>query len=172
MDEGVPFFRTLLERHHAAMLAGDEEETMRLRDDADLLALKLNGFESGILAGPEAAGCVLERETAATPGDVPLWGQEGEFIIIAASTRVKIEMNGVFGIGCSMSFWPGFSAHAVDWDRPFLSETGYRSFLGIHWPVEKGLTPDLFVGKVLAHYISCDLKGRLLKPRPLTHKKS
>ncbi len=172
MEEGLPFFRSLLEKHHAAMLAGDEEQVMRLRDEADMLALKLNGFESGILAGPEAAGCKLESETAAKPGTVPMWGQEGEFTVCIGSMRVRIEMDGVFGIASGVSFWPGFSAHAVDWDRPFLSETGYRSFLGIHWPVEEGLAPDVFIGKVLSHYIAHDLKGKLVLPRPLSKRTS
>nr|WP_281719908.1 hypothetical protein [Nitrosomonas nitrosa] len=168
MEEGLPFFRTLLEKHHAAMLAGDAEQVLSLRDEADMLALKLNDFESGILAGPEAAGCRLESETAADPGSVPIWGQEGEFTVCIGSMRVRIELDGVFGIASGVSFWPGFSAHAVDWDRPFLSETGYRSFLGIRWPVEEGLMPDAFIGKVLSHYIAHDLKGKLVLPRPLS----
>ncbi|MEZ5367522.1 MAG: hypothetical protein R2748_35550 [Bryobacterales bacterium] len=168
MDDALPFFRALLDRHHAAMLAGGEEQVMRHRDEAEMLALRLNGFDSGILAGPEASGSKLERETAADPGNVPIWGQAGEFMIALDGMRVRIELDGVFGIGCGFSYWPGFSAHAVDWDRPFLSETGYRSFLGVHWPVEEGLTPDVFIGKVLSHYIAHGLKEKLVLPRPLS----
>ena len=172
MDDALPFFRALLDRHHAAMLTDDEEQVMRLRDEADMLALKLNGFDSGILAGPKASGCKLERETTAVPGTVPIWGQAGEFTIALDGMRVRIELDGVFSIGCGFSYWPGFSAHAVDWDKPFLSETGYRSFLGIHWPVEKGLKPDSFARKVLAHYIAHDLKGKPVMPRPLSARRS
>jgi len=46
--------------------------------------------------------------------------------------RARIELDGIFGITGSICFWPGFSARAVDYDRPFLSQTGYRSFLGIY----------------------------------------
>ncbi|GAB4363606.1 MAG: hypothetical protein Kow0060_20440 [Methylohalobius crimeensis] len=38
----------------------------------------------------------------------------------------------MFGIGSTAFYWLGFSAHAVEFDKPFLSSTGYRSFLGVH----------------------------------------
>lgn len=81
MEEAIPLFRILLRSHHAAMLAGDVDETMRLRKEADRLARRLDSSESGILAGPDAPGCVLDRESAAAPGAVPLWGQSGNFVI-------------------------------------------------------------------------------------------
>ena len=54
MEEALPFFRALIERHHAAMLAGDEQEAMALREEADRLATKLNNYEPGIIAGDDA----------------------------------------------------------------------------------------------------------------------
>jgi len=98
------------------------------------------------------------------PGAVPLWGQTGDFVIAVDGMRVRIEQDGIFGIGCGFSYWPGFSAHAVDLDRPFLSGTGYRSFLGIHAELEPGLTPDAFARKIIATYIAHELKG---KPVPI-----
>lgn len=76
--------------------------------------------------------------------------------------QVRIEIDGVFGIGASIGYWPGFSTHAVAFDQPFLSETGYRSFLGIHADVEAGLLPDEFVRRVVAAYVRRELKGRLV----------
>jgi hypothetical protein len=90
MDEALPFFRVLMERHHAAMLAGDEKEAMALRDEADRLATKLNNYEPGIIAGEDAVGCVLERLTGAEDGTVPLWGQTGAFEIAHGAMRVRI----------------------------------------------------------------------------------
>lgn len=98
MEEALPFYRLLLRQHHAAMLAANVDEAMRLREDADKLALRLNGGEPGILAGPDAPGHVLERESAAALGAVPLWGQTGEFVIIVGSMNVRIELDGMFGI--------------------------------------------------------------------------
>ena len=162
MGEALPFYRALIDRHHAAMLSADVNEAMRLREQAHKLALRLNGGAPGILAGPGAPGCVLERETAAAPGAVPLWGQTGEFIIAVHDMRVRVALHGMFGICARTCYWPGFAAHAVDHDRPFLSETGYRSFLGIHAEAQPGLTPDAFVHEVIAVHVEGELKGRLL----------
>lgn len=166
MAEGVPFYRLLLRQHHAAMLAANVDEAIRLREEAHLLAVRLNGGEHGILAGEDAPGCVLARETAAAPGMVPLWGQEGDFIVTVGAMRVRIELEGMFGIGARFMFWPGFSTQAVDYDRPFLSETGYRSFLGIYADPVPDLTPDEFAGKIIAAYVARELKGRLATIKP------
>jgi hypothetical protein len=166
MVEALPFFHGLLERHHAAMLAGDTGAAMTLRKEASNLALRLNGGKPGILADEDSPGRVLERESAALPGVVPLWGQRGGFIVTVAGMRVRVEMDGVFGIGAGFGFWLGFSAHAVDWDRPFLSETGYRSFLGIPAPAAPGLTPERFMTEVIAAHVTRELKGRLRAIEP------
>jgi hypothetical protein len=166
MEEGIPFFRLLIRQHHAAMLAADVDTAMRLRKEAELLALRINGGESGILAGPEAPGCVLARATSAAPEAVPLWGQTGEFTITVDGMKVRIELEGIFGIGCGFCYWPGFAARAVDYDRPFLSETGYRSFLGIHADPAPGLTPDTFAEKIVAAYVARECRGRLLAIAP------
>ena len=93
--------------------------------------VRLNNYEPGILAGADAPGCVLARLTRASEGAVPLWGQRSSFIIERRAMRVRIELEGMFGIGARFMSWLGLGAHAVDWDKPFLSETGYRSFLGV-----------------------------------------
>jgi len=160
-DEALPFYRALLERHHVAMLAADVEGTMRLREEAHNLALKLNGGDSGVLANDDSPGYVLARETAAVRDAVPLWGQSGAFVVEIGGMRVRIETDGMFGIGSTFCYWPGFSAHAVDFHRPFLSEAGYRSFLGIHASAQPGLTPDSFAREILAAYVARELKGKL-----------
>ena len=166
MDEALPLFRDLLARHHDAMLTADVDETMRLRGKAHDLAKKLNGGEPGIIAHEDAPGCMLERETAAAPGSVPLWGQKGEFVINVDGMRVRVEVNGVFGIGSRFGYWPGFSAHAVEPDKPFLSQTGYRSFLGVYAEAQPGITPDMFAADMMASYIVQELQGRLLTIKP------
>jgi len=167
MDEALPFYRSLIEKHHAAMLAGDGMAVQRIRDEADDLALKLNNYEPGILADENAPGCVLERMTRAPDGTVPLWGQSGTFVLVRGAIRVRIEMEGMFGIGARFMSWQGFSAHAVDWDKPFLSETGYRSFLGIASALEPGHTPDSFCAAIIEAHVMRALKGklRMIAPR-------
>lgn len=74
-------------------------------------------------------------------------------------TRIVIE--GMFGLG--FGNWPGFEAHAVERDKPFFSETGYRSFLGIHADPCAGLSPDDFCRRVIEQHIAKECKGKLRK---------
>ncbi len=170
MDDALPFFRGLIEQHHKAMLDGDCNAVARLREEAHDLATKLNNYEPGIIADEDAPGSVLERLTRAEDGQIPLWGQAGSFEIKHKKMRVRIEIEGVFGIGATFVSWLGFSAHAVDKTKPFLSETGYRSFLGFGGPLRAGHTPDTFVQAVIADYVDRSLRGRLLKIVPLTRR--
>jgi len=43
----------------------------------------------------------------------------------------RVEMEGIFGVASNVCHWLGFSARAVEFDKPFLSETGYRSFVAV-----------------------------------------
>ena len=161
MAEAVPFLRAMIDRHHAAMLVGDAVAVERFREEAHQLAFKLNNYEPGILAYDDSPGCVLDRLSQAPDGAFPLWGQAGAFVIECASMRVRIEMDGFFGIASRYSSWMGFAAHAVDWHSPFLSETGYRSFLGVGGALAPGYTPDAFAKSVITAYVRHDLRGRL-----------
>lgn len=76
--------------------------------------------------------------------------------------QALIEMDGIFGIGGSHCFWPGFSATVVDATKPFLSETGYRSFLGIYAEAVSGLSPDAFVREICVRHIEDNLNGKLI----------
>lgn len=162
MAEAIPYYRRLIEQNHAAMLAADAEESHRLHKEARSLAVKLNGGGPGILADEDAPGYVLARATAAVDAMPPLWGQTGSFTITVASMAVQIDMQGMFGIGRGWGFWPGFAAHAIDPEAPFLSETGYRSFLGVHADPVPGLTPETFVAQMINAYVQKDLRGKLL----------
>lgn len=166
MEEGLRFYRILLRQHHAAMLSANVGETMRLREEARNLALRLNGGEPGILAGPDSPGHVLERETAAAPDLLPLWGQLGSYAIDVGDLKVHIELDGIFGISSCAFYWPAFSARAVEFDKPFLSTTGYRSFLGVQGDPVSGLSPDEFTRRVIESYIANELKGLLVPIEP------
>jgi hypothetical protein len=164
-SDALPYYRSLVESHHTATLAADFTEALRLREEARKLARRLNHGDPGLFAGVDSPGRTLERETAAQPGSVPLFGQTGNFCVDVCGMRVRVELDGMFGIGMLSGLWPGFSANAVDFDRPFLSETGYRSFLGIHGDPIPNLTPEVFVREVLAAYVARELKGRLVPIR-------
>jgi hypothetical protein len=113
---------------------------------------------------------MLETLTAAEPGAIPLWGQTGGFTVDIRSVRVRIEMFGIFGIGACYMAWPNFSARAVDWNRPFISETGYRSFMGLNAPPEPGLTAETFATAILEAYVARSLKGRMVAIESRWHK--
>ena len=162
METAIPFFRALLERHHAAMLAADVEEVRRIREEAVQLALKLNGRRPGYLADETSPGCVLRRETESSPGTVPLWGQKGSFVLELEAFRAKIETPGIFGGLHFDRFWLGFDVHAIDRDRPFLSETGFRSFLSVGAEVWPNITVDLFCRGIIDAHVRDVLKGKLV----------
>lgn len=104
--------------YHAAMLAGD----VQALDDADLVyracVVKLNG---GTHFGSAEIQKTLEAKFAAVAGQVPEWGQAGEFLLEVEGMRLVVKM-------CpdSLSNHCGAELRAVDFDKPFVSRTGYR----------------------------------------------
>lgn len=169
MDEAVDYMRSdILPQHHAAMMALDFETAIAWREEARLLASKLNGGICGIIAGPEAPGCVLDDRTRAKEGEVPLWGQSGTFTLTLDAMRCAVNVDGVFGIGGRFMHWTSFSVRAVDWDKEFLSSTGYRSFLGCHLETDEPLRVEGFVRAILSGYIAETFKrGRMPLPKKL-----
>lgn len=169
-DEAVPYLKNRLVSHHKAMLAADLDTAMEIRKEAHLLATKLNGGRSGILAHDDAPGCALERAVAAKPGDVPIWGQRGTFEATietgSGSMSARVEMGGLFGIGATAMPFLGFSVRAVDPNGLFLSSTGYRSFLGCTVPLERGLTTEVFACRIMTAHCAQTLKGQLVRIDP------
>ena len=62
IDTAIPYFRGLIDKHHAAMLAGDVDAVMAVRKEAEDLAVKLNGGELlGIDGGEGSPVDLLEK---------------------------------------------------------------------------------------------------------------
>lgn len=163
MEEGIRLYRGLIEQYNAAILKADVETANSIRQAADELAEELNGGTIiGIRGGPDAVCYVLERATAAPKGQIPLWGQSGEFEMSVAGCAIRFEVEGLYGITPLDA-----SAHAVHWDQPFISETGYRSFLCGHIELgSPGITVDVYLHGVVKAYIEKELKkGKLLEIR-------
>lgn len=108
----------VLRLYHDAMLAAD----VQALDDAHLVhqacVVKLNGGTS--------RGCAIVQDTlaakfAAPAGQVPRWGQAGEFLLEVDGMRLVVKM----GVG-NLANHCGAELHAVDFDKPFISRTGYR----------------------------------------------
>lgn len=165
-DEALKHHHKQIADHHAAMLENDFEAATAIRKEAHLLAKKLNGGNPGILASDDAPGCKLDKQAAATEGTVPLWGQSGLFEIEVSGAHACVEMGGMFGIGATAMPYLGFSVRAAEASKPFLSSTGYRSFLGCTVEPEQGMTPEGFVRRVIDTYIERELRGKLVPIMP------
>jgi len=162
-EDAVPFFRQLVAKHHSAMCDGNAASVVALRAEAHRLATKLNDYQPGILANEDAPGCRLDRAIRGADGAIPQWGQSGTFEIHHDWMPIQIDMDGIFGIGATAMNWLGFSVRVLDRSRPFLSETGYRSFLGVGGDLRPGYTPDTFAAAIIAAYIKHTLKNRLVR---------
>lgn len=103
--------------YHDAMLAGD----VQTLDDADLVyqacVCKLNG---GTRFGCSDIQRALEVRFAAPAGHVPRWGQAGEFLLEVDGMRLVVVMK-----PDTLSNHCGAELNAVDFDKPFVSKTGY-----------------------------------------------
>lgn len=84
-----------------------------------------NGTNFGCQGGPEAAGPRIARFAAADPGEVGMWMQKSEFLVEYNGMRAVLQSAGGPWLGYSRSW------HAVDLDKPFISETGYLSALSL-----------------------------------------
>jgi hypothetical protein len=161
-DDAIPHYFKLLDRCNAAFLVADLDAIKRVYDEAETMAIMLNGRTHGLTAR-DGAGTRLAEKTRAPPGTIPLWGQQGEFVIEAAGISVRMDTDGIFGIATRYVFMPGLGAHAVDWDKPFISETGFRSFIGYSADLEPGVTIDAFARALIEHHVANALKGRLVR---------
>lgn len=107
----------------AAVLADDEAAATAAGDRYEAAVWKLNGGTFfGCRADQDSAGRVIDRQCRAVPGVVPMWGQAGEFAIEVDGIRALVKVSDGFGVGRAQ-----YSFYALDLDRPFISETGYRS---------------------------------------------
>lgn len=111
------------EKYHDAVLAGHVEVLDQMEAAYKALVFKLNGDTMfGCGADDDSAANVLCRAVAAKPGQVPRWGQAGDFLLEVEGLRVRVVLSSnMLGnhLACAL--------HAVDLDKPFISTTGYRS---------------------------------------------
>jgi hypothetical protein len=99
----------------AAVMHGDGAAAELAGDRYEAIIWKLNGGTNfGCMADDEAAGRVIERHCAAVPGEVPLWGQRGQFLAVAGDVRALVEYEAGYG----GPLWAHFQFHAIDLDRP------------------------------------------------------
>ena len=133
---------------NGAIMRGDCEAAELAGDRYEAVIWKLNGgTHVGSMADDGAAGRVIERYCAADPGEVPLWGQRGQFLVVADGMRSLVEFEASYGGPLSAHF----EFRVIDLDRPFISETGYRS----HFDTARGcMTVDEVAHSILAEHRS------------------
>lgn len=150
---------------HAAVLASDGDAAAAADDCYEAVIWKLNGGRFfGCLADEDSAGRVVERHCRAAPGAVPLWGQSGAFVVTVNGMRAIVEVSDRIGSRIGTNH-VSFEFHAVDLDRPFISETGYRSHYN---SLRAGFTVDQVAAAILAELqkgkpklIEADYRDRL-----------
>jgi len=125
--------RANLESYDIAVREADVEGMRLYADRVEAIADHMFGadpqfeFGNGPPKGNGRFSCLhdariwLLEQFRARDGDIPMFGQPGRFLVELFGCRVDFRYGGLFAI-C------GGDAHAVDLDKPFFSETGYRSF--------------------------------------------
>lgn len=156
ISDGLDRLSSLLDQHHAAMVAGDERQTMTLRERMwALRAVMAGGF------GLEREGDI-ESVVTAEPDQEPRWGGAGSWVVEGRHVAARVKMYGVFGLDARASYWFGFEAFAVDACRGFLSETGYRLFAGLRDRVRPAEGPAAFVRGILDRHVEESMGGVLV----------
>lgn len=134
----------VLQVYHDAMLAAD----VQALDDAELVyqacVVKLNG---GTAFGCAEVQDALAAKFAAPAGQVPKWGQAGEFLLEVEGVRMVVVMD----VG-SLSNHCGAELHAVDFDKPFVSRTGYR---------HQYMRPASHVGRTVDQAVRAEVQERM-----------
>ncbi|MDQ7813983.1 hypothetical protein [Brevundimonas sp.] len=116
--------RAALAAAHAAILAEDEDGYELAVQQYDAVIYALTGFSFFASEVDTGGGQRLREAFAAPAGEVPMWGQAGQFVIDHAGVRAVVQMNGGFnGTGYA-------SFHAASASGLFVSDTGFLSLTG------------------------------------------
>ena len=121
MEALKPLAKACIEDYDAAVQAGDQEAMATAKKQHDAIVWQLNGGTMfGCLNNPDVKA--MHDWLSQTPGDIPHWGQDGEFLIEAEGIRAICGYRTHLG-----GFHPHFSFTIVDKHRLFPSRTGYQS---------------------------------------------
>lgn len=145
--------RRALQLFDDAIRAEDLLAMTAASDQYQAVVWKMNGNTFFGCECPEGASSLIRHALNAEPGQVPIWGQRGEFLVDVAGVRVVVVANGGTG-GLSLRF----CMHAASATGPFISETGYRSLCGT--PVVLGSTVDE-AAAIWIQAILAEKKGRV-----------
>lgn len=112
-----------VDKYHDAVLAGHVEVLDQMEMAYTALVYQLNGGTlQGCAADDSRSARVLARALEARPGQVPCWGQVGEFLLEVDGLRLRVVLTPDM-----LGNHHGCALHAVDLDRPFISAEGFRA---------------------------------------------
>lgn len=151
LDALTTAYGEAIDLHHDAVMREAAGEAWPLRERMEAILYKANGCTSfGV--GCNDAPMAIRRSNWAPIGSVPKWGQVGQFILEHRDIRAIICFGEHEGI------------HAVDFNRPFPSETGFHSIGAVRAP---GMTVEDY-GRAMIDgslaYVPGGGKGKPRKP--------
>ena len=115
--------RQCAEKYHDAVLAGHVEVLDQMEMAYTALVYQLNGETlQGCAADDSRAAKVLARAVSAKPGQVPCWGQDGEFLLEVDGLRLRVVLSSDM-----LGNHHACALHAVDLDKPFINTEGFRA---------------------------------------------
>lgn len=148
--------RDALRAYDAAIRNEDELAAEDARQHYEATVWKLNGETwFGCQGGPESGGPRLAIHCAAQLGDDLLWAQKGAMIITVDGMRAVWDQPGGFHLGF------GGSWNAIDLNKPFVSDTGFWSYLSA--PVIWGAT----LREACEIWLRSEMSSKERKPRPI-----
>ena len=144
-----------------ACIAGEVERRSAAVYKFEACIWKLNGGTFfGCNSGEQEAAHVIDDYCRAKAGNVPIWGQSGEFIVeSAAGRRARVEIKA----GCMIGFLSA-SFNAVDLGAPFISETGYRSYMFNLSEVRPGETVHAHMTRIFQAFFDARKKPIFVDP--------
>lgn len=142
-----------------AVLRGDRYEISRAEKLYEACIWKLNGNTFiGAGADKKQAASVIDTYCKADKGQVPLWGQNGKFVIVSRNgirAWVKVK-RGIHYYSAEF--------HIVDLNKLFISETGYRSHIFRLKEVEQGESVSDYLSRVFNGHLEASKKPVTLRP--------
>jgi hypothetical protein len=167
----VEMARDILTRYDALRRSrGDDEEACFLSLQYEAIIWRLN---DGTRSGCWEKIKWLAHELEAPDGCVPGWGQRGRFLVRVDGMRALIEYDGLEGHerpGSRSMMMHSFSATIVDVLRPFISDTGFRSYTA-GCDYRQGGTVDEAAIRAIKRDMTTDEVGKPRKAKPLVYLK-
>lgn len=112
--------REILSEYDNAMVHGQKEAASEAHDRFRALMIEKNGGTNFACCCEDGAWTLADRILRSPDGVEPLWGQPGRWVVHAGGCRHDVT--------AKQAFDGRFEVRAVDWNLPFVSETGYRSY--------------------------------------------